>query len=100
MSEKIRLGGSGEIPYPQPKDGFSIWIESGIWYTAPTVSEDFGGHDYDNGGFEGGVRDCKCGCFMTEFSSGGDVDPFGGCPENKKPKIEHCPTCGKEEETK
>jgi len=100
MSEKIRLGNSGEISYPQPQDGFSVWMESGVWYTAKIVSDDFGGHDYDNGGYDQGVRDCKCGCFMTAFSSGGSVDPFGKCPENKKPKKQYCPTCGKEKETK
>jgi len=100
MSEKTKIGDSAEIANPEPKDGFSIWMENGTWYTAPTVSDDFDGHDYDNGGYERGVRDCKCGCFMLSTSSGGDVDPFGRCPENKKKIKQYCPTCGQEKETK
>ncbi len=86
MSDKRKLGDSGSIPNPEPEDGFSIWMESGTWYTAPTVSDDFAGHDYEHGGYVKGVRDCKCGCFMTGFSSGGEVDPFGRCPKNLKRK--------------
>ncbi len=83
--DKRKLGDSSSTPNPEPEDGFSVWIESGVWYTAPTVSDDFGGHSYDNGGFENGARDCECGCFMLGSSSGGEVDPFGQCPENPKP---------------
>ncbi len=98
MSDKRKLGNSGEIPSPEPEDGFSVWIESGVWYIAPTVPDDFGGHDYDNGGFEKGVRDCKCGCFMTRSSSGGEVDPFGRCPENLKPTTKKNECVWEEEE--
>ena len=67
--------------------GWSKWIENGIAYKAKTVNpKKFNGHAYDNGGFEQGIRDCSCGCYMGGFSSGGPVDPFGACPNNPKPK--------------
>lgn len=81
MSDKVKIA--------DPKDakpGWSTWIENGTWYTATTVDrKKFGGHDYDGGGFERGVRECKCGAHMSGCSSSGPVDPFGPCPKNPKP---------------
>src|SRR5437870_4929758 len=79
-----RVGTSADIPSPTPKDGWSVWIEGGIWYTAPTIDPDkFGGHAYDDGGYDQGIRDCSCGTYMLGSSSGGQtVDPFGACPNN------------------
>ena len=80
---KTVIGPSSEHRDPQPKPGFSIWIENGIYYTAPSIDEKrFGGHAYDNGGYEHGVRNCPCGCYMGSESSAGPVDPFGPCPMN------------------
>jgi hypothetical protein len=71
-------------PAPIPESGYSIWIEKGEYFTAPTVDDKkFGSHDYF-------VDDefiylyylCKCGCEMTSFASSGPVDPFGACPSN------------------
>jgi hypothetical protein len=82
---KTALGPSPTSDPPSFNEGYSVWIESGVWYTAPTVdSSKFGGHDYDNGGYMKGVRDCDCGCFMVASSAGGPVDPFGPCPANLK----------------
>ena len=80
-----RVGTSTEYPGgPEPKEGYSVWIESGVWYTSPTVDpKKFGGHAYDDGGYEQGIRDCSCGTYMLGSSSGGQtVDPFGACPNN------------------
>lgn len=83
LAEKI--GSSADFPKPKVKRGWSVWIESGTWYTAPTVDRrSFGGHAYDNGGYEEGIRDCSCGCFMLSSASGGPVNPFGPCPKNPK----------------
>lgn len=82
---KTFLGTSekGFTPIAQP--GYSLWIEWGKWYTAPTVDpEKFGTHAYDGGGYERGIRECLCGCHMGESSSSGPVDPFGACPCNGK----------------
>lgn len=74
---------SSENPDPKPKRGYSIWIEWGTYYTAKRVSKKkFGGHAYDDGGYERGHRDCTCGCCMGSSSSSGPVDPFGPCPDN------------------
>ncbi len=74
-----------DCPQPKPKRGYSIWIENGVWYSAPRVSaKKFGSHAYDNGGYEKGIRDCPCGCHMGGYTSGGPVDPFGPCPFNPK----------------
>lgn len=68
---------------PEKKPGISYWIEWGKWYGATTVDpKKFGGHAYDNGGYEHGVRTCLCGCYMGSSSSSGPVNPFGACPEN------------------
>jgi hypothetical protein len=73
------------IGNPKAEPGFSIWIEHGKWFTAPTVdSEKFGGHAYDGGGYEAGIRECICGCHMGGSSSSGPVDPFGPCPLNPR----------------
>lgn len=80
---KTKIGDSGTYRNPEPSPGFSIWIENGVYFTAPTVdSGKFGGHDYDNGGYARGIRDCRCGCWMVSAASGGPVDPFGACPKN------------------
>jgi hypothetical protein len=72
---------------PEPNEEHSVWVENGEVYTAPTVDRSkFGGHDYDGGGYEKGVRDCKCGAYMLSASSAGPVDPFGACPMNPKTK--------------
>lgn len=87
---KTRLGTSGEIPMPPIKRGYSTWIEQGVWFTSRTVNKRrFGGHAYDDGGFLKGIRDCPCGCHMSESSSSGPVDPFGACPSNPKNGIGH-----------
>lgn len=71
------------------EDGYARWVENGVWYQAPVVDpQKYGGHDYDNGGFDRGIRDCACGCRMDLSSSGGPVDPFGACPMN--PKDDSC----------
>lgn len=80
---KTKIGDSGTYPNPVVEAGWSLWIENGVWFTAPSVDSDkFGGHDYDNGGYERGIRDCRCGCWMGSACSGGPVDPFGACPKN------------------
>lgn len=78
------IGDSGKHdPEKEVKPGFAWWIESGVYYQAPKVDpEKFGSHAYDGGGYERGIRDCPCGCYMLSCSSGGPVDPFGACPEN------------------
>ena len=82
-SKKTKLGDSGTVKFPEPQPGYAVWIENGVWYTAPKIDPArFGGHAYDNGGFEMGIRDCPCGCYMLSASSAGPVDPFGACPEN------------------
>jgi len=82
---KTVIGDSLFFPNPQPKDGWSVWIENGVWFTAPTVDgQKFGGHLYDNGGFEMGITNCLCGCYMGREQSYGPVDPFGPCPQNPK----------------
>ena len=80
---KILIGDSKEFPNPIEKRGWSIWIENGKYYTARTVNKKkFGGHSYDNGGYDRGIRDCICGCYMGNCNSSGPVDPFGSCPSN------------------
>ena len=71
---------------PKAKRGYSLWMESGTWYTAPKVSHRlFGPHAYDvQGAYNAGTRDCPCGCFMLSYSSGGPVDPRGPCPKNPR----------------
>lgn len=86
---KIELGKSDIIKDPSsvtPK-GFSWWIEYGVYYAAPTIDPNkFGGHAYDNDGYEQGIRDCPCGCYMGSSNSSGPVDPFGHCPLNPLPE--------------
>jgi hypothetical protein len=80
-SDKTSLG-RGRLPIPRPRPGWSIWVESGEWFTAPTVDpQQFGAHAYAGEAFAK-VRDCPCGCWMLASSSGGPVDPFGACPLN------------------
>lgn len=75
---KKEIGSSKEYSFPKPKRGYSIWIENGIWYTAPTVNKKkFGPHRYGNG-----IGECECGCAMWDSDSYGPVDPFGACPLN------------------
>ncbi len=68
----------------KPKPGFSVWIECGVWYTAPKLlKKDFGPHTFNMPhAFDDGVRDCPCGCWILSSSSGGPIDPFGPCPLN------------------
>lgn len=74
----------------KPQKGWSTWTENGVRYTAPTVRKDrFGGHAYDDGGYDQGINNCACGCSMYSFSSSGPVDPFGPCPKNPLPKKKH-----------
>ncbi len=79
---KTKIGTSAEYPDPKPEPGWSVWIENGVWFTAPTVDpEKFGEHAYWK---QAWVGNCKCGCEMHSSSSSGSVDPFGACPENPK----------------
>lgn len=74
----------------EPQKGYSYWIEWGNWYKCPIVDPTkFGGHDYDNGGYERGIHNCTCGCYMGESHSSGPCDPFGACPENPIPTELH-----------
>jgi hypothetical protein len=82
MKQKVE----NEAEIKTPPAGWSVWIENGDWFKAPTVDRTkFGKHDYFGGGFEQGIRECKCGCHMSGFSSSGPVDPFGACPSNPLP---------------
>lgn len=82
---KTVLGHATGPDRPKGKKGYAVWIESGVWYTAPEVERDkFGGHTYADGGYELGIRLCACGCVVAPSSSAGPVDPFGPCPENPK----------------
>lgn len=84
---KTSLGSTGANLNLKPEEGHSMWVENGEWFTAPTVDPTkYGGHDYDEGGYERGVRNCVCGCFMGSSNSSGPVDPFGACPMNPKPE--------------
>lgn len=86
MKTKKAIGAYRNVDEITVAEGYSIWIENGIWYTAPTVdSKKFGGHAYDNGGYEKGIRDCSCGCSMLRTFPSGPVDPFGACPANPLP---------------
>lgn len=86
MYMKTEIGTSDKFPSPKAKRGWSIWIENGVLFTAPTVSSrKFGGHSYSNGGYDMGIHHCSCGCYMGSSSSSGPVDPFGACPDNPKP---------------
>jgi len=79
---KTTIGPSDKFKNPVAQPGWSIWIESGMWYTAPTVDPDkFGPHEYEQT-FTGM---CSCGCNMWSSSSSGPVDPFGKCPNNPNP---------------
>jgi hypothetical protein len=83
----VCLGSVGKELDKSPEDSstHAVWCEWGIWYTAPIVDKNkFGGHAYDNGGYELGIRSCPCGCHMGSASSSGPVDPFGPCPENPR----------------
>lgn len=84
---KKRLGETSDFGGGQPESepGFDNWTENETVYTAPTVDQnEFGGHDYDHGGYEQGIRDCKCGASMLSSSSSGPVNPFGACPMNPR----------------
>lgn len=84
---KKKLGKTSDFGggVPDVEKGHSIWVENGVVCTAPTVDRArFGGHAYDNGGYEKGIRDCSCGAYMLSSSSAGPVDPFGPCPLNPK----------------
>lgn len=77
---KISLGTTGENRNPKPAEGYSLWVEDGEWFTAPTVDPaKYGRHDYDEGRHH---NKCVCGCFMGSSNSSGPVDPFGACPMN------------------
>jgi hypothetical protein len=76
---KVRIGGTESNPIVP--EGFTIWSEHGIWYMAPIVDkEHYGEHDY----VSRNVSQCRCGCWMKPFTSGGPCDPFGPCPRNPK----------------
>jgi hypothetical protein len=78
------FGSSAEKTHPTPPPGFSLWIEDGNWFIAPTVDPaKFGPHDYN--ARRNWVGDCTCGCYMGRESSSGPCDPFGACPENPNP---------------
>ncbi len=82
---KKKLGNTSDFGggVPDAEEGQTVWVENGVVYTSPTVDPNkFGGHAYDNGGYESGIRDCPCGAYMLSSSSGGPVDPFGPCPLN------------------
>lgn len=82
---KTSLGTSHDIAWPTPAPGMSVWIENGEWFTASTVDpKTHGTHAYDEGGYEKGIHDCTCGCYMMSSSSGGPVDPAGACPDNPR----------------
>jgi len=79
------LGPSDKFKREDAKPGYSVWIEYGIYYQAPTVDPNkFGPHDYEIGY---GTGTCECGCYMGSSSSSGDCDPFGACPENPNPFV-------------
>lgn len=80
--QRREVGNSALHWNKKPPKGFSKWCENGVVIHAKTVNPKFGGHDYDNGGYWQGIRDCTCGCYMLSSSSGGPVDPFGRCPAN------------------
>lgn len=85
VKAKTEIGPSDVHPNPKAKRGWALWIENGVWFTAPRIDRrKFGPHAYYNYGYEQGIRDCPCGCFMLSSSSGGPVDPFGPCPNNPK----------------
>ena len=82
---KKKLGETSDFGggVPEAEEGQTVWVENGTVCTAPIVDENkFGGHAYDNGGYEQGIRDCPCGAYMLSSSSAGPVDPFGPCPLN------------------
>jgi hypothetical protein len=84
---KTEIGSSAVHRNPKPKRGWSLWIEDGVWYTAPKISpRKFGKHAYFISKIRTGIRKCPCGCFMTRSDSGGPVDPFGACPMNPRKK--------------
>jgi len=84
-NKKIKICDDAIVP-PKVAKGWSVWVEWGTFYKARTVNKrKFGGHDYDNGGYARGIRDCRCGCHMADASSSGPVDPFGPCPLNSDP---------------
>jgi hypothetical protein len=69
------------------------WIEKGhaVWHEyegmqhAPVVDKNkFGSHEWI--GPEDATSDCKygCGCWMGPSRSGGPVNPWGACPNNRK----------------
>ena len=82
---KTKIGDSSTHPDPKVKRGWSLWIENGVWFTAPTVNRRrFGSHAYGGEEYDYGLRECSygCQCHMGSSSSGGPVDPFGACPLN------------------
>jgi len=96
---KTKIGDSATHKNPKPKKGWSVWIEEGVYFTAPTIDPClFYDHDYAGNEHCGS---CRCGCQMGSSSSSGPVDPFGACPirdrmfpifnaskpEKKKPKL-------------
>jgi hypothetical protein len=84
IEPSVKLGECDKMP--SAKRGMAVWIENGVYYTNRKVNpKKFGGHEYDNGGYEKGIRECKCGCRMYDCESSGPVDPFGACPKNPLP---------------
>jgi len=82
---KTFIGNSCDVCEPKVKKGYSLWIEWGRWFIAPTVdSKQFGRHSYDDEmATYHGIHDCSCGCYMGSSASSGPVDPFGPCPMNQ-----------------
>ena len=79
------IGPSDKFDGKPTKPGYSVWIEWGIYYQAPTIDpKKFGPHDYNRTAeaWEFGTHDCRCGCYMGSSSSSGPCDPFEACPEN------------------
>lgn len=64
--------------------GHDVWYERGGMKHAVSVDPNvFGHHDYWD---YQGTNDCRfsCGCWMGPTASGGPINPFGPCPNNKK----------------
>jgi hypothetical protein len=61
----------------------SIWFEADGMHTSNVDPKKFGHHKYAD---HDGTSDCGygCGCWMGPTRSGGEVDPFGACPNNPK----------------
>ena len=80
----IEISCPNGVAKPTVPKGWSTWVEWGTWYKARTVDpKKFYGHRYQ-GGYEKGIGECICGCYMGDCSSSGEVDPFGACPHRPR----------------